>query len=206
MPINDYHFVTHWRVQGAVRDVYDIFKDPLTLPRWWPSVYLKVADVTPGDPVTGVGREVDLCAKGWLPYVLCWRFRLTAVNEPYSMTLEATGDLTGTGIWTMEQSGAWVDITYDWNVRADKSLLRKYSWLLRPVFAINHNWTMAQGEKSLQLELARRHATTPEERAAVALPPGPTPTSPVPYLLGVAAVALLGGGVVYGVVRLRRKR
>src|SRR5205823_8940063 len=35
-------------------------------------------------------------------------------------------------------------------------------------------WAMAKGEESLKLELARRHARTPEQRAAVSPPPGPT--------------------------------
>ncbi len=60
-----------------------------------------------------------------------------------------------------------------WQVRADKPLLRRLSWLLRPVFAANHNWAMARGEESLKLELARRRATSEAECARVPPPPGP---------------------------------
>ena len=35
---------------------------------------------------------------------------------------------------------------------ADKALLRYLSFLLKPVFAMNHRWAMAQGEKSLRVE------------------------------------------------------
>jgi hypothetical protein len=64
-------------------------------------------------------------------------------------------------------------VTYDWLLRADKPLLRRLSWLLKPIFAANHRWAMARGEESLKLELARRRAETPEERARVPAPAGP---------------------------------
>ncbi|MDA0256552.1 MAG: hypothetical protein O3C25_02265 [Chloroflexi bacterium] len=47
-------------------------------------------------------------------------------------------------------------LSYDWRVRAEKLLLRRLSWLLRPLFAWNHRWAMAQGERSLRRELERR--------------------------------------------------
>jgi len=53
-----------------------------------------------------------------------------------------------------------VNITYDWKIRADKALLRYLSFLLKPVFAMNHRWAMAQGEKSLCVELSRRRSAS----------------------------------------------
>lgn len=48
-----------------------------------------------------------------------------------------------------------------------------FSFLLRPIFAANHRWTLARGEESLKLELARRRAPNTEEAARIAPPPGP---------------------------------
>ena len=93
--------------------------------------------------------------------------------------LSAAGDLEGTGRWTFVQDGPEVVITYDWRVSASKPLLRRLTWLLRPVFSANHRWAMARGEESLRLELRRRRATTDAQRAAVPPPPGPT----FPWLL-----------------------
>lgn len=64
-------------------------------------------------------------------------------------------------------------ITYEWQVQAAKPLLRRLSWLLKPLFAANHRWAMARGEESLRLELRRRRATTPEARAVIPDPPQP---------------------------------
>jgi len=70
----EYDFITHWKIKGTAREVADVLGDPLGLVRWWPSVYLEVRELDAGDPVTHVGRVIDLYTKGWLPYTLRWRF------------------------------------------------------------------------------------------------------------------------------------
>ena len=173
MALNDYHFITVWRVEGSVREAADILKDAASLTRWWPSVYLDVEQIEPGDE-EGVGKLVSLYTKGWLPYTLRWRFRVTESRYPYGFTLVAEGDFDGRGVWTFEQDGDRVRVTYDWKLRADKPLLKAFSFLLKPLFSANHRWAMARGEESLKLELARLHANSPEAAAAVPNPPGPT--------------------------------
>jgi hypothetical protein len=154
--------------------VDDVLGDALSLPRWWPSVYLAVRELAPGDPKTRIGRELELDTKGWLPYTLRWRFRITESHHPHGWTLRASGDFEGQGVWTLQQDGQDVDVTYDWRVRAHKPLLRALSFVLKPIFALNHRWAMARGEESLRLELLRRRAGSDEERARIAAPPGPT--------------------------------
>jgi len=170
---NDYHFITHWRVQGKVGEAAEILSKPEALPRWWPSVYLDARVLEPGDK-EGVGKVVDLYTKGWLPYTVRWKFRVTDADYPRGFSLDAWGDFNGRGIWTLRQEGDDVRITYDWKIRADKPLLKSLSFLFKPVFAANHRWAMARGEESLRLELLRSRASTAEELAAVPPPPGPT--------------------------------
>ncbi|HEU0013761.1 MAG TPA: hypothetical protein VFQ45_08760 [Longimicrobium sp.] len=165
MPSNDYHFVTHWRLRGNAREVSDILGDAESLSRWWPSVYLDVRQVEPGDEA-GVGRVVELHTRGWLPYTLRWSFRVTRADAPRGFVIEAWGDFAGRGEWIIAQDGACVDVTFDWRVRADKPLLRRLSWLLRPLFAANHRWAMRMGERSLALELARRRAAEADQAVA----------------------------------------
>ena len=173
MIANDYHYITHWRIKGTVKEVSEVLSQATDLVRWWPSVYLDVQEAAAGDE-NGIGRVIQLYTKGWLPYTLRWSFRVTESRYPHGFTLEAWGDLVGRGIWTFEQNGDWVDITYDWNIRADKPLLKYLSFLLKPIFGANHQWAMRMGEESLKLELMRRHASTSEERAHIPPPPGPT--------------------------------
>jgi hypothetical protein len=159
MATNEYHFLTNWRVEGTIDEVADILRMATDLPRWWPSVYLHVGEIEPGDS-EGVGKVVSLHTKGWLPYTLRWQFRVTESNYPYGFSLEAWGDLVGFGVWTLAQEGEGTRVVYDWRIRADKPLLSTLSFLLKPVFSANHHWAMAKGEVSLKRELARRQAKT----------------------------------------------
>ena len=170
----EYAFFTRWRVRGTTKEVADVLGDVLSLPRWWPSVYLDVKELAPGDPVTGTGRAIELYTKGWLPYTLRWRFTVTESDPPNGFKLVAEGDFVGTGVWTFKQDGDFVEALYDWRIGVDKTLIRLGTPIFRPVFAANHRWAMARGEQSLVLELRRRHATTPAERKAIPPPPKPT--------------------------------
>lgn len=174
MATNDYHFITYWRIEGTIEEVADVLKRATDLPRWWPSVYLAVQEIQPGDQ-DGVGKVVSLHTKGWLPYTLRWHFRVTESHHPHGYSLEAWGDFNGRGTWIFEQDGAWAKVTYDWRIRADKPLLKALSFILKPIFSANHRWAMARGEESLKLELARRRARTPEEFARIPSPPGARP-------------------------------
>jgi len=182
MADNAYHFVDRWRVEGDVTEVADILEDALSLPRWWGSVYFDVKEIEPGEP-HGIGKMIGLHAGGWLPYTLRINFRTVAANYPHGFTMEATGDLEGEGIWTFAQDGPFVDITYDWTIKANKPIIEKLSFLLKPIFRSNHNWTMRRGEESLRLELLRRRAKSESQQRAV--PPPARPSFAV-RLLGLA--------------------
>lgn len=173
MPRNDYHFIDRWRVEGDVHEVADILEDALSLPRWWSSVYFEVHELEPGGE-HGVGKLIGLHAGGWLPYTLRIKFRTTESRYPHGFSMDATGDLEGCGIWTFTQNSQFVDVTYDWTIRANKPLIEKLSFLLKPIFRSNHHWTMNRGEESLTLELLRRRAKSQEQLSLIPPPPAPS--------------------------------
>lgn len=110
---------------------------------------------------------VELLTKGWLPYTIRWQFRVTD-RRPDGFSIEAFGDFVGRGDWHLTQDGDFVDIVYDWRIKAEKPLLRILSPVLKPIFGANHRWAMRKGEESLKLELARRRGES------VAAPPRAT--------------------------------
>ncbi|WP_210530287.1 SRPBCC family protein [Rubellimicrobium arenae] len=168
-----YHIVTTWRVDASLEEVAGVLGDIARLTEWWPSVYLAVEELAPGD-ATGLGKEVELLTKGWLPYTLRWRFRVTEVDPPRRVVLVPSGDFTGRGEWSFAQEGPVAVIRYDWQVQARKPVLRALTWLLRPLFTANHDWAMQRGEESLRLEILRRRAASDAERARIPPPPGPS--------------------------------
>jgi hypothetical protein len=164
----EYRFLTNWFIPNArCEEVSDVLRSSETLADWWPAVYLEVKILERGD-AHGSGEVVELFTKGWLPYTLRWRLRVESVDYPHGSTIAASGDLTGRGVWRHRQHNDGVHTTYDWNVVADKPLLRYGSFILRPVFAANHRWAMATGEQSICREVARRRG------AVVGPPPQPT--------------------------------
>jgi hypothetical protein len=174
MPNNAYVLHSTWRVPGDVQTVYDVVSDADNLAEWWPSGFLRVTVLERGDE-DGLGKLLEVVTKGWLPYTILWRQRVTAVDEPWGFTIDVEGDFAGRGVWSFRQDGENdVVADFDWRISATKPLLRVLSPLLKPVFAWNHRWVMARGEESLRLEVQRRSSPTPEARAAIPLPPGPT--------------------------------
>jgi hypothetical protein len=169
----DYRFITTWRVSGSVDEVKAVPGDAEALPRWRPSVYLDATIVEEG-AADRVGRTVSLHTQGWLPYTLRWELRITEPITDDGFALRATGDLTGTGRWTFERDGDEVVIIHDWRVAATKPLLRRLSWLLRPLFSANHRWAMSRGEESLRMELRRRRGEAGDARGRILNPPPPS--------------------------------
>ena len=152
---NDYRFVTNWQVLGVCGEVADVLGDPLAFPRWWLGVYLDVRELRAAG-ATGLGRRAKVHSKGWLPYTLRWEFEVVECNYPHGFAIAASGDFDGRGVWTIEQNGSLVDIRFDWQIKAEKPLLRNLSFLLKPLFEANHRWAMARGQEGLERELARR--------------------------------------------------
>jgi hypothetical protein len=202
MPLNEYEFLSQWRVEATCGEVADVLGDALGLVRWWPSVYLAVEQLAP-PRADGTGRRVRLHTKGWLPYTLRWEFEIVESRYPHGFTLVASGDFEGRGVWTFVQDGPFVDIVYDWRISAEKPLLRNLSFVMKPLFEANHRWAMARGEESLALELQRRRATSDAARMAVPQPPGPVTYAGVAVLAGAAASV---AGIAYLVRRATRSR
>ena len=164
---NEYRFVTRWRVEASREEVFAVLTDSEALTRWWPSVYRRVQRVASSTEPNGVGTRLLLHTQGWLPYRLCWELRVVEHREPSRLAIEASGDFVGSGLWTLVQDGDVTDLKYTWKVYAHKPLLRRLSFLLKPVFSLNHRWAMARGLERLEPELARRRGEV------AALPRGP---------------------------------
>lgn len=170
---NVYALESEWQMTGCIQEVYDIISDADGLADWWPSGFLSVDVTKRGDDV-GLGKELQVVTKGWLPYTIRWSQLVTEIDPPNGFTIEVRGDFDGRGVWTLVQDGDAVIVRFDWRINADKPLLRYGSPVLKPIFTWNHRWIMARGRESLALEILRRRAVSAEDRMTVPLPPGPT--------------------------------
>ena len=154
---NAFHLPTVWHLPGTPEAVAAVLRDAESFPRWWGRVYLGVKVLSAGD-AQGVGARVAIHSKGWLPYHLHWVAEVTEADFPRAWRVAATGDLTGSGRWTLTPEPGGTRVQYDWRVTADRPLFRALAPVFAPVMASNHRWAMRQGEAGIRRELARRKA------------------------------------------------
>jgi mannose-6-phosphate isomerase-like protein (cupin superfamily)/uncharacterized protein YndB with AHSA1/START domain len=141
-----YVFVDEWDVAAPPEAVFAAIADARTYPVWWRPVYIDVESDGPAE----LGKESRQHFKGRLPYHLHTRSVITALDAPRTITAEVDGDLRGTGTWTLTPNGAGTHVRFDWQVHADRRLLRVLTPVLRPLFRWNHNWAIARAMEGLE--------------------------------------------------------
>lgn len=148
MDAAEYHFVTHWKVRGPIRLVFDILKDGEHYDRWWKPAYVRT-------DIVGA-RMVRALVRAKLPYTLDFTTELVREDPPRELEIRAAGELAGRGLWKLEENSGDIAVTFYWDVRAEKPLVRLLSPILKPLFRWNHDWVMKTGEERLQNEINRR--------------------------------------------------
>ena len=158
-----YVFVDEWDVAAAREAVFSALADARTYPVWWRPVYIDVESDGPAE----LGKESRQHFKGRLPYHLNTRSVITQLDPPRTITAKVDGDLRGTGTWTLEPIATGTHVRFDWQVHADRRLLRALTPLLRPLLRWNHNWAIARAMEGLEpfaqqlaSDAAPAHATT----------------------------------------------
>lgn len=177
---NEYRFVNRWRLRATLDEVAAILQEPQEFRHWWPAAWLDYEPIADGD-ANQIGARFGYRVKGWLPYSLRLTFTVVERDAPHTFAVRSEGDLVGEGRWTLRQEGPYVDVTYDWRVRAERPLIRRLSPWVKPIFRSNHFWVMRQGAFSMLYEVLRRRATTDEERARIPAPPRPIPPVSPPW-------------------------
>jgi uncharacterized protein YndB with AHSA1/START domain len=136
-----YVFVDEWTVDAPPEAVYDVLADGESYPRWWTPVHLE-ARVE--------GEYTIPHFKGRLPYHLHTRTRTVRADRPHQLEGETTGDLRGTGLWTLTRTGDnGTRVRFDWRVHADRPLLKLLTPVVRPALRWNHNWAIARAMEGL---------------------------------------------------------
>lgn len=149
----DYAFATIWRLEAPIDRIYDVIDDARGWPAWWPSV-LEVEELEPAGP-DGTGGLLRCTFRGRLPYLLRFDMRVTRRERPNALEGAASGELEGTGTWTLSESDGWTVVRYDWRIRTT----RRWMNLLAPlpfvdaIFRLNHHAVMRQGLSGIRRRL-----------------------------------------------------
>ena len=151
-PLRPYVFIDQWEVAAPPEAVFDAIADARSYPQWWRPVYLDVESDGPPE----LGKESRQHFKGRLPYHLHTRSVIVALDPPRTITADVDGDLRGRGTWTLTPTPRGTHVRFDWQVMADRRLLRVLTPVLRPLLRWNHNWAIARAIEGLE-PYARRN-------------------------------------------------
>lgn len=147
MSINEYNFVTVWKLEALLLDVWNTIMAVESFPDWWPAV--KEIEILDRGDDNGLNSLTKQTWQGVLPYRLSFVSKTTEINYLQSIVVVASGDLEGTGRWTFSQEDKIAIIRYDWNVKTTGLMMSLLASVLKPLLAWNHDEIMRQGALGL---------------------------------------------------------
>ena len=148
---SQYAFITRWQIKAPLPEVWDTIHDSTHWPLWWKGV-VEVKELQKGD-IDGVGGIREYTWRSIMPYQLAFKMRLTELEKYKRMKGEAFGELEGMGEWFFEEKNGISFVQYNWNVFTNKAWMNNLAFILKPVFAFNHNVVMSWGAKGLAKKL-----------------------------------------------------
>jgi uncharacterized protein YndB with AHSA1/START domain len=151
MSVNEYSFVTVWKIEAPLEAVWDVICNTEDLPNWWKAV-IGVKVIDRGD-VNGVNFLAEQTWKGVLPYQLSLLSRTTAVDYLKSIEIVASGDVEGKGKWTFTEDEGIVTVQYNWDVRTTQKAISFLALIVKPLLAWNHDEIMRWGASGLANKL-----------------------------------------------------
>jgi len=151
MAPQQFNLVTEWRFSATVDRVWAELMRPDDWPQWWKAVK-RVQTLAEAD-ADGVGAVRRLTWGSALPYELTFDMRSTRIEPMTVIEGRASGELDGTGRWTIHPDGQGTHVRYDWQIEVTKPWMRALAPVLRPAFAWNHNVVMGWGYEGLSRRL-----------------------------------------------------
>jgi hypothetical protein len=161
--VAEYQFVTAWRIDAPIDEVFGAIRDSLSWPEWWDAVPA-VEDVAPGD-ADGIGNVRRYTFKGRLPYLLRFDLTTDVIAPPERLGGTAVGELEGRGDWLLRPSGDGTLVRYDWQIRTNRwwmNALAPFPFV-RSIFELNHDFVMARGLVGLRRRLGATGEAIPPE-------------------------------------------
>lgn len=151
MQNNYYKFITRWKIEAPVSDVWYAIYHSEEWPEWWKGVQqVKVIKENDAQGINGI-REYKW--KSLLPYTLSFKMKLIDKNDFDFLKGIAFGELEGEGTWHFKEENGITGIQYNWNVKTNKVWMNYCSFMLKPMFKLNHDIVMKWGARGLAKKL-----------------------------------------------------
>jgi hypothetical protein len=152
--MSDYEFVTIWRFDAPIEEVWEQIKHSESWNEWWKGV-ISVVELKKGDE-DGLGSIRRSTWKSALPYTLEFDSEIIRIERLKLIEARAFGELDGNGLWQFFDEGdGKTRVRYDWKVKTTKPWMNFIAPLARPFFRWNHNVIMRWGEEGLKKRLSK---------------------------------------------------
>jgi len=125
--------------------VFADIDDAEAWPTWWPNVRA-VEPLERAGP-DKIGARFRTTFVGKLPYELRFDLYVTDREPPTSLMGVATGELEGTGEWTLWTEEDWTVVRYVWSIRTTARWMNLLAPLpfVDEIFRLNHHAVMRSG-------------------------------------------------------------
>jgi len=151
MSENDYSFITHWEIAAPLHDVWNSIYESADWPSWWKGVQ-QVTIIQENDS-NGINGIRAYTWKSFLPYSLSFEMKLVEKIDEKLLRGVAFGELEGEGTWHFARENGITKVQYNWNVKTNKAWMNYFSFILKPLFKLNHNVVMKWGAHGLAKKL-----------------------------------------------------
>ncbi|MCF8243919.1 MAG: SRPBCC family protein [Saprospiraceae bacterium] len=150
----DYQFITVWKFDHPLPQVWKEIKAMSLWPEWW-SFVAKVKILKQGD-ANEIGAIRRITWKTALPYSLTFDSELVEEIHHRRMEGRAFGELDGVGIWNFTTIGSKTIVRYEWQVKTTKAWMNLLAPIARPIFSWNHDKVMKAGFVGLKKRLENK--------------------------------------------------
>jgi uncharacterized protein YndB with AHSA1/START domain len=142
-----FNFCSSWTLDVPRQVVWEAVTDFYSWSDWWPGLE-EIVETDPGGE-DGIGQKASSRWRGPIGYL--FRFSIVSVErrEPEILKGLASGDLSGTGTWTLAERGDGTDVRLNWDVHANRKWMEFLAPVARPVFVHGHDHVMKAGANGL---------------------------------------------------------
>ncbi len=151
MQNNYYKFITHWQIKAPLNDVWFAIYESAEWPAWWKGV--QAVEIIKENDAGGINGVRRYTWKSALPYTLSFNMQLTEKEDFSLLKGIAFGELEGDGTWHFSYDNGTTKVQYNWNVKTNKAWMNYLSFILKPLFKLNHDVVMKWGAECLAKKL-----------------------------------------------------
>jgi hypothetical protein len=146
-----YRFVTDMRFGAPIGPVYGV----IVAPEGWLDDWADAVTVerTAAGGRDGVGASFEATVKAPLGYRLSAHIETVEADRPTHLRMRATGDLEGTGVWTLRETDQGTDVRFAWDVEATEPWMKRLTPVARPLFEWSHGVVMRNATEAAAASL-----------------------------------------------------